>query len=71
MQEGRHVSSARSLLNKKTRTPPVKLLIIRVFLTACVGRGLHLHSQPNKVDRLGSSEPLGSHLLVFAAPLPG
>lgn len=40
------------------------------FLTAC-GRELHLHSQPNKVDRLGSSEPLGSHLLVFAAPLPG
>jgi hypothetical protein len=70
MQEGRHVSSARSLLNKKTRTPPVKLLIIR-FLDCLCGRELHLHSQPNKVDRLGSSEPLGSHLLVFAAPLPG
>jgi hypothetical protein len=30
-KEGRHVSSIRPLLNKKTRTPPVKLLIIRPY----------------------------------------
>jgi hypothetical protein len=54
-KESRHVSSIRSLLNKKTATPPVKLPIIRPY--DCLRESKSVPSS-QQVDRLGSPGPL-------------